>query len=96
MPWTISSVVKGSPEKNFSISASSVSAMASLMAWIRPSKRWPMSGRSIWICLPPSYLNAFWLNRLMYATVPSSRRTGTTQGHTLGPNWIFICSRTLK
>ena len=65
MPSTISSVVNGSPPKNFSISSSSVSAMASLMASIRPWNRWPMSGRSIWICLPPSYLKAFWLNRLM-------------------------------
>ena len=65
MPATISSVVKGSPSKNFSIRVSSVSAMASFMAWIRPSNRWPMSGSSIWTCLPLSYLNAFWLNRLM-------------------------------
>ena len=62
---TISSVVNASPPKNFSISSSSVSAMASLMASIRPWKRWPMSGRSTWICLPLSYLKAFWLNRLM-------------------------------
>ena len=96
MPSTISSVVKGSPPKNFSISSSSVSAMASLMASIRPWNRWPMSGRSTWICLPLSYLKAFWLNRLMYTLVPSSRRAGTTQGQMLEPNLIFMSSRIWK
>ena len=63
---------------------------------IRPWKRWPMSGRSTWICLPPSYLKAFWLNRLMYTGVPSSSFAGTTQGQTVEPKRIFISSRILK
>ena len=96
IPSTISSVVNASPPKNFSISSSSVSAMASLMASIRPWKRWPMSGRSTCTCLPPSYLKAFWLNRLMYTGVPSSSLAGTTQGQTVAPNLIFMSSRILK
>ena len=55
-----------------------------------------VSGRSTWICLPPSYLKAFWLNRLMYTGVPSSSLAGTTQGQTVEPNLIFISSRILK
>ena len=54
------------------------------------------AGRSTWICLPPSYLKAFWLNRLMYTGVPSSSLAGTTQGQTVEPNLIFISSRILK
>ena len=44
MPLRISSRVNCSPEKNFSNSSSSVSATASLMAAVRPSKRCSMSG----------------------------------------------------
>ena len=55
-----------------------------------------MSGRSTWICLPLSYLKAFWLNRLMYTGVPSSSLAGTTQGQTVEPNLIFMSSRILK
>ena len=56
IPWRISSRVNCSPEKNFSNRASSVSAMASLIAAIRPSSRWPVSGISVSEIAPPSYL----------------------------------------
>ncbi len=94
--------VNASPSKNFSISVSSVSATASLIASTSPSIRYCIfsvaaaAGRSVSIALPlPSYLYAFISIRFTYDTIFSFSITGTTTGHTVGPKTVFSSVRTL-